>query len=133
MKSFVRTLVFFLAMIPAMSIAQQKGKTWAEQENFHTFMSSTFHPAEDGNFQPLREKANDMLAAAQKWASSDIPGDYDTDKTKAELHTLVKLVNGLADAVHANADDTKLLPLITSAHDSFHRIVGECKIKNDSN
>lgn len=131
MKSFVRTLVFFLAMIPAISFAQDKKQAWVEQEKFHSFMSSTFHPAEEGNFQPLREKADNMLAAAKKWQSSEIPSNYDSDKTKAELHTLVKLVNAVADGVHANMEDAQLLPLINSAHDSFHRIVGECKKKED--
>lgn len=127
MKSFVRALVFFLAMIPAMSFAQQNGKTWAEQETFHTLMSATFHPAEEGNLQPLKEKADLLLDAAKKWQVSDIPGDYDTDKTKSELHTLVKLVNGIADAVHGHVEDTKLVALISKAHDSYHRITGECR------
>ena len=130
MKSFVHALVFFLAMIPAISFAQDKQKTWTEQEKFHSFMSSTFHPAEEGNFQPLKEKADNMLLAAKRWELSDIPSNYDSDKTKAELHTLVKLVNAVADAVHGHAENAQLLTLITSAHDSYHRVVGECKKKD---
>lgn len=127
MKSFVRVVVFFLAMIPAMSFAQAKKQPWPEMKNFHQFMSSTFHPAEEGNFQPLRLKADSMLAAAKTWKSSDIPSDFKADETKAQLQILYKQINGIADLVHNNADDTKLMAAITAAHDTFHKIVGECR------
>lgn len=126
MKSFVRLAVFFLALAPAVAFSQDK-KAWPEMDAFHSFMASTFHPAEQGNLQPLRAKADDMLRAAEAWQKSTIPYDYKVDETKQNLQILVKLVNGVADAVHNNADDAKLTALITSAHDAFHQIAEKCR------
>ena len=85
MKSIVRLAVVMLAMIPAMSFAQT-GKTttapWAELKAFHALMSKTFHPSEEGNFAPLRAKADSLLIAAKTWQASKIPADYKPEETQ---------------------------------------------------
>ena len=130
MKSIVRLAVVMLAMILAMSFAQT-GKTttapWAELKAFHALMSKTFHPSEEGNFAPLKAKADSLLIAAKAWQASKIPADYKPEETQETLAKLVKQCNLIAGAVAAKADDIKLKVLIADAHDIFHKIVGECK------
>lgn len=128
MKSIVRLAVIILAMLPVAGFAQTaKAAPWPELKAFHGFMSGTFHPAEEGDFQPLRLKADSLLIAAKAWQASKIPADYKEAETK---ETLVKLVNqceNIAGAVKAKAADEKLKVLISDAHEIFHKIVGECK------
>lgn len=130
MKSIVRIAVIMLAMIPAISFAQT-GKTttavWPEMKAFHALMASSFHPTEDGNFAPLKQKADSLLMAAKAWQASTIPVDYKPAETKATLDKLVQQCTVLAGAVKAKAADVKLKVLISDAHDIFHKIVGECK------
>ena len=130
MKSIVRLAVVMLAMILAMSFAQTGKATtapWAELKAFHALMSKTFHPSEEGNFAPLKAKADSLLIAAKAWQASKIPADYKPEETQETLAKLVKQCNLIAGAVAAKADDIKLKVLIADAHDIFHKIVGECK------
>lgn len=41
------------------SVYSQEAK-WQQMEDFHAVMSVTFHPAEDDNLQPLKEKSGDL-------------------------------------------------------------------------
>jgi hypothetical protein len=127
MKSFVRLVVIALAFIPAMGFAQSEKATWPEMKAFHALMSTSFHPTEEGNFAPLRAKADSLYAAAKAWQASAIPADFKPEETKATLEKLVAKCKIIAGAVKANAEDVKLKDLITGAHEIFHKIVGECK------
>ncbi len=90
-------------------------------------MSSTFHPAEEGNFAPLKEKCDSLAWAAEAWSKSAIPSDYKEKETKEVLATLVKQTKGIKEAVKKKATDAELKKLIIEAHDSFHKIIGECR------
>lgn len=128
MKSIVRSLVVALMLIPVISFGQA-GKTapWPEMKAFHALMSSTFHPSEEGNFAPLKQKADSLLNAAKLWQASAIPATYKENETKAELKKLVVQCMNISEAIQANAADEKLKVLISDAHDIFHKIVGECR------
>ena len=128
MKSIVRLIVILLAMLPAISFAQDSKKTgWPQMKTFHSFMSSTFHPTEDGNFKPLREKADSLLIAAKAWQASKIPANYKVEETTATLAELVIQCENIAGAVKTKAADEKLKVLISDAHDMFHKIVEKCR------
>lgn len=117
-----------LVLIAVLAIAQTTmAQSWKEASNFHHFMSNTFHPAEDGNYKPLREKADSLYFSAVAWQLSAIPSNYKEKETKETLIKLVAETKGIAEAVKANKPDDELLKLITQAHDTFHKIVGECK------
>ena len=119
--------MILLAMTPAFGFAQEKKAVWPEMKNFHSFMSSTFHPAEEGNLQPLKAKAADMLKAAQEWQASKIPSNFIVDETTVQLQKLVKYCTGINEAVNSGATDAVLTKMITEAHDVFHKIAGECR------
>jgi len=128
MKSIFRVFVIVLAMLPAAAFAQEKkSPSWPELKKFHSYMSSTFHPAEEGDFKPLKIKVDSMLIAAKVWQASEIPSNYKPVETKETLFKLVDQLTTLKAAVDANADDEKLKTMITDSHDIFHKIVGECK------
>ena len=128
MKSIVRLVVILLAMIPAISFAHTgKVAPWPQLTAFHALMSKSFHPTEDGNFAPLKEKADSLLTAAKAWQASKIPADYKPEETKATLDKLVQQCTLIRDAVAAKAADVKLKVMISDAHETFHKIAGECK------
>ena len=133
MKPIVRLVVMMLVMIPAMSFAQNSKTAWPELKAFHTLIAATFHPSEDGNFQPVREKADSLLFAAKAWQASKIPVNYKSDETKATLVRLVNQCENVWQAVKAKAADEKLKVLISDAHDIFHHIVEKCKKETGSN
>lgn len=128
MKKFFALVVVALLSVSAAS-AQSKG--WPEAKRFHHFMSTSFHPAEEGDYKPLRAKADSMYLAAVAWQASAIPADYKEKETKETLVKLVAETKAIAEAVKNNAADADLLKMISGAHDTFHHIVGECRKEDD--
>jgi hypothetical protein len=133
-----KTSLLFIALVTMMSasFAQTKktavaqtptAPVWAEMKAFHAIMSSTFHPAEEGNFAPLKEKAPELYTAAKVWYASPVPAEFKPAETTETLEKLMIKCSDVWAAVEAKADDAKLKSLITEAHDIFHKIAGTCK------
>ena len=119
--------VLLAALIPAMYAQNNNKPVWKELKTFHGFMSSTFHPAEEGNFVPLRQKADSLLIAARNWQASPIPADFKPAETRAALEKLVAQCTRIKKEVDNKAGDEVLMKNITEAHNVFHTIVGECR------
>jgi hypothetical protein len=127
MKKVLKLVIILIAFLPSLSFAQTQNAVWAEMKAFHNLMSSSFHPAEEGNFAPLRANADNMFMAAKAWKESTIPETYKPEETKVALRKLESKCAAVKKAVEAKQPDAKLLTLISEAHDVFHTIVGECK------
>jgi hypothetical protein len=130
--------LLFIALVTMMSagFAQTKktaatqtpaAPVWAEMKAFHAIMSTTFHPAEEGNFAPLKEKAPELYTAAKVWYASPVPAEFKPAETTEALEKLMIKCSDVWAAVEAKSDDAKLKSLITEAHDIFHKISGTCK------
>ncbi len=123
-KSVLLTSMLLLGVV--ISNAQEK-TTWKEQGQFHGIMSKTFHPSEEGNLTPLKEKSDSLVIVAKTWKAAPIPEGYKPKETSESLTKLVKQCEGIEAAVKAKKDDKALASMIKEAHDTFHYIVGECK------
>lgn len=106
--------------------AQDK-EMWQEMYDFHDVMSASFHPAETGNLQPLRDKAGLLLDKAKVWKAAAVPQGYDPAKTSNTLKRLVKQCKAIKKAVKANKNDAELTTMITEAHEIFHEIMAKCR------
>lgn len=127
MKLFSSLILLSLfAFLPRTLFAQTKAD-WSQMHDFHAVMSGTFHPAEEGNLKPLREKAGDLYEKAKAWKASAVPAGYDAAKTADTLKRLVKQCKAIKKAVKANKTDAELTPMITAAHDVFHEIMEKCR------
>lgn len=114
-------------MALAVQFAMAHDIEWKELDAFHAVMAETFHPAEEGNLQPVRDNASDLVTKAKAWQASAVPEGYDKQKTIKTLKTLVAKCKEIKSAVKVKKNDKELTRLITEAHDVFHRIVEECK------
>ena len=127
MKKFKLALLSLIILVGT-SYGQGKSKGWAEQKAFHSYMAATFHPTEDGNFKPLKEKADSLYMSAKAWYEAPIPADYKPEETKAALKLLVRQCGDILKLVKTGtAKDEDLKKMISEAHDTFHKIAGECK------
>ena len=77
-------------LLGAMHFASAQMANWKQQKDFHTVMSSTWHPAEKGDMQPIKMRSMELLSKAEAWKMSAIPGEIE-DK-KAVWKNLRKLV-----------------------------------------
>jgi len=123
----IKLMAFALMASMAVANAQTTAPAWPQLKTFHSYMAATFHPAEEGNFGPLKSKADSLLIAAKLWQASPIPSNYKTEETHAALKKLVKQCESVNKAVIKKSPDEELKKEITEAHEIFHHIVGECK------
>ena len=124
----IKLILVALGILAVSSVnAQTKAAPWPEMKAFHALMAGTFHPAEEGDLKPLKEKAAELQKAAETWQASKIPADFKEKETKETLDLLVKQTVEITAKVKANVSDKELTGLITSAHDTFHKIAGECR------
>ena len=127
MKIQLGTVILLMALLPTICFAQKPKASWPEMKTFHSYMASTFHPAEEGNLAPLKAKADSLYNSAKQWNESAIPSNFKPEETKAELTKLVAQCNIVKEAVAAKKDDKELTKLITEAHEIFHKIAGDCR------
>ena len=124
MKNLIYTAC--LALFTTLTFAQNKTE-WKEMKDFHTVMSQTFHPAEEGNFKPLKERSEELIKKAKAWKVSAVPAEYkDVKNLQATLDKLVDGAKNLDTQVKSQVTDKELKKSITALHDVFHTIVGLC-------
>jgi hypothetical protein len=124
----ILSLIFFVSALSFAGHSQESGKaSWKELDDFHKVMAATFHPAEEGDLQPIRTRSGEMVDKAVAWKSSAAPDGYDK---KAVNTTLKKLVSGAKEVdkmVKANATDKELVTKLSGLHDVFHEIMEKCR------
>lgn len=123
----MKKILMAMAFLFPFTLMAQTSPVWKEQKTFHGLMSSSFHPAEEGNLNPLKVKADSLLIAAKLWNASAIPDNYKPKETAEQLKKLYQHCAKLKAAVKEKKDDKVLTEMIKQAHDVFHTIVGECK------
>lgn len=100
---------------------------WPALDEYHKVMSKTFHPAEEGNLDPLKSNAADLAAKATLLKQSKIPADFKKEGIKQSVSLLEKESAALAKLVKNKKSDEELMKAITALHDRFHEIVGLCR------
>lgn len=123
MKRILPLLLAFFLVAGFSTLNAQKKAKWNEMEEFHKVMSQTFHPAEEGQLEPIRTRSSEMLEKAVAWKNSDAPEGYDKKAIKKSLKALVKGAKQLDQMVKANAADAEITTKLTSLHDVFHEIM----------
>ncbi|MES2773561.1 MAG: hypothetical protein V4722_05230 [Bacteroidota bacterium] len=122
----LRLSFLLVAMLGAIVSFGQKKAEWKEQKDYHGVMAATFHPAEEGNFAPLKEKSGDLAKKAAAWGKSVYPVGYDKKAIAPILKKLVAESKLLDAKVKAGAGNEELNKLITALHDRFHEIAEKC-------
>jgi len=126
MKKVKALFMMFAISLATLSVYSQEAK-WQQMEDFHGVMSVTFHPAEDDNLKPLKEKSGALAANAKAWQKGAVPEGFNAGVTKPILKRLVKQCNAINKAVADGKPDEELKKMIIEAHDIFHEIKEKCR------
>lgn len=131
MKS-IKTTFLTLCFVLISTFVFSQNQTWKEQSDFHEVMSKTFHPAEEGNFQPIKTRSAELVTAADKWMKSAIPADVaDKKGVQKNLKKLLKDAKSLNKNIAKGVSDVELKNELTALHETFHTIVGMCSAKGE--
>ncbi|WP_041263992.1 hypothetical protein [Bernardetia litoralis] len=103
---------------------------WEELEAFHQAIALTFHPAEDGDFEPVKNDSDELVEAAQKLLTAKLPVYFEKSKNqdlKNDLQTtlqkLVKQSKELHTLVESKkATDEELVTELNNLHSTYHHI-----------
>ena len=99
---------------------------WTELKDFHMVMAQTFHPMEEGKFDPIRQRSGEMLDKAKILAASKVPSSFSSPAISKALQDLVKGSADLDKLIKKKAKDDKIKTSLTALHDTFHVIQGLC-------
>ncbi len=99
---------------------------WQELKDFHMVMAQTFHPMEDGNFQPIRTRSSEMVEKAKLLAKAPVPTSFRSPEITKAINDLVEGSEMLDKLVKKGAKDSKILKSLSGLHDTFHVIQGLC-------
>jgi hypothetical protein len=99
---------------------------WAELKSFHEVMSQTFHPSEEGNLVPIKERSGEMVVKAEALQNSKIPAEFANEKIQASIKQLVIGSKELNVMIDKKAPDADITSKLSAVHDTFHEIVGLC-------
>ncbi|NUM32261.1 MAG: hypothetical protein HUU47_08055 [Bacteroidetes bacterium] len=133
-KSIFKTtaIVLFVALFVNSTLlkAQEKKTEWKEKNDFHSVMSATFHPSEEGNLEPIKNRSGELVESAKAWMNSTPPKEFDNPKVKKTLKKLYKNSVALDKMIKNKASDEKIKTSLSKLHDIFHQIVEICRHKD---
>ena len=125
MKVKIVSIIIFLFIATSIS-AQSTIDKWVAMKDFHVILSQTFHPAEEGNIEPLKSRSEELMNKASDLLQLDIPEEF---RTK-EILTLSENLQVKSKTLHALvlsiAPDEEITKSITEIHTVFHQIIGLC-------
>lgn len=132
MKRSILLIIIALATISfsVPAYAQSKFDKWPELKSFHHVMSNTFHPMEEGNLKPIRERSGEMAEKAKVLASSKIPDEFNNKDVQKAVADLERDSKKLDEMIKNNATDDEIKKSLSALHDTFHVIVEKC-VKDD--
>jgi superoxide dismutase len=99
---------------------------WQELKDFHMVMAQTFHPMEEGKFEPIRTRSGEMYNKAKLLAASKVPASFQSPEITKAINDLVVGSMKLDKLVGKKAKDNKLKESLIKLHDTFHVIQGLC-------
>ena len=130
MKTFKISLLAVCMLVVSLCMntvsAQSKLDSWPQIKEFHKVMAQTFHPSEEGNFEPIKKRSGEMVEKANALTAQAIPTDFNTDKIKDAVARLQKGSKELDELIKKGASDKKIAKKLASLHEVFHEIVGLC-------
>ncbi len=126
MKKVCLLVTLFIGLLAVQSNAQDKFVAWPALGDFHKVMSATFHPTEQGNFDPVKQRSGELVDKAAMLEKSAIPTQFDKPEIRTALTTLKVKARALNKIVLKKAKNEKINAALASVHDTFHAIVGLC-------
>jgi hypothetical protein len=126
MKLFLSVSLLFLHFVSIQ--AQSIFEKWPALDTYHGTMAQTFHPAQEGNLQPLKTRSGELRTNSVMLAKAAIPAEFNSPMIKAAVKQLKKDSKTLDKAIKKGAlSDSELTTSMVALHDVFHKIVGLCK------
>jgi len=123
----IKTLAIVLLIFSGKTVvAQSTFDKWPAIKEFHGVMSQTFHPSEEGDLGPIKERYMELATKAEAVNKSEIPAEFKTKEMQLATEKLQIKTKALQKKIMLKATDAEITILLSEIHDVFHTIVGLC-------
>lgn len=133
------SLLFATLFVLILSGCQQQGSTGQEntsasaepasleawdavKEEYHHLMAFTFHPAEEGDLNPIKKDHAAMAEKAKEFAMLGIPKEQEGKGLDELVKKLQADSEGLSNLISKGATDEEIKTALFALHDVYHRI-----------
>jgi hypothetical protein len=99
---------------------------WKEFDALHTLVMAVSSAANKGDLKPAREKAGDLVKAADAWVGSKGPAACDNAAARKGMPKAAADLKAIATLAKGQGNDAALKAAITAAHDSFRPVAQPC-------
>ncbi|WP_375559204.1 hypothetical protein ACE193_15880 [Bernardetia sp. OM2101] len=128
--SVLFTYLFFTSFVQTNQLQLTQIDVWEGLEAFHMSIALTFHPAEDGDFEPVKNDSDELVEAAENLLSSKLPVYFEkseSKKLKKDLQTTLQKLVKQSKELHTlvetkKATDKELLTKLNNLHSTYHHI-----------
>jgi hypothetical protein len=107
--------------------AQSSVEKWKELQEFHQVIAQTFHPAEDGDFKPIKERSGELAEKARLLSESKIPAEFSKPEMRQAIQELNAGCRKLNAMIQGKTTDEEIKKSLSAIHDTFHKIYGMCQ------
>ena len=122
----MKQLIFILLLAGIATSTHAQSAEWKELDDYHKVMASTFHPSEEGNLQPIKERSGELADKAKALQKSTIPAAYQKPGVKESLDLLAKESKALDKMVRKKKPDADITKSLTALHERFHEVIEKC-------
>jgi hypothetical protein len=121
--------LFAIAVFFAMNTvsAQTLTDKWKQMHDYHELLSKTFHPAEEGNLNPIKVSSEDLVARAELLDVETMPQDLRTAKLDENISILKRQTKVVSELITNKAPNAEIMRAFQNLHDIFHTIVQMCE------
>ncbi|PZF74557.1 hypothetical protein [Taibaiella soli] len=123
----MKRFLFIIALFACTAIAHAQTMEWPALKTFHGVISQTYHPSEEGNLAPAKQRSKEIYDDAKQLATSSVPAAYQSPKMKEALSNLEKEAAKFNDMVTKMRPDPEIKKQLSVVHDAFHEVAGLCK------
>lgn len=99
---------------------------WQSLKDFHTVLSQTFHPGEEGNLEPIKTRIDEFVEKAKALNQSEIPSEFNNENVKTAVGNLYKQSQKLQKVINKKGTGEDITQNLNDVHDIFHEIIGLC-------
>ncbi len=125
-KLFIALALFFSVTV-ANAQTQSSADKWTHLKVYHQLLSKTFHPAEKGNFEPIKKEAQKLVFLAKDLNIDNMPPEMKSPKLIEGLEILQNQTMLLFETIQSKAEDKEIMVKFNDVHETFHSIEAVCE------
>jgi hypothetical protein len=126
MKALRLAILLLVTTFTFQMNAQSASTKWSQLHEYHELLSKTFHPAENGNLNAIKNAHDYLVQRSEALDITTMPSELKSETLVAQVGILKKMTKKLSELITNKAPDVEIMRTFQNVHDVFHKIEKEC-------